>query len=102
MTFLKQPEGKVSQCRVRALPLHSEVKSFMERHETVIVLEINRDGQLYGIMRKEMPTELLTRIHCVAYAVTGFHHEQRYMRIKFWKCSRRWVHERQTKTCGQT
>ena len=66
--ILEATGRKVSQCRVRALPLHSEVKSFMERHETVIVLEINRDGQLYGIMRKEMPTELLTRIHCVAYS----------------------------------
>ena len=66
--ILEATGRKVSQCRVRALPLHSDVQSFMERHKTVIVLEINRDGQLYGIMRKEMPTELLTRIHCVAYS----------------------------------
>ena len=65
---LEETGRKVSQCRVRALPLHSEVKEFMERHETIIVLEVNRDGQLNGIMRKEMPTELLTRIHSVAFS----------------------------------
>jgi len=57
----------VSTCRVRALPYHSEVEGFIERHEKVIVLEINRDGQLYGILRKELPVHLLARLHSVAY-----------------------------------
>ena len=57
----------VSTCRVRALPYHSEVEGFIERHENVVVLEINRDGQLYGILRKELPVHLLARLHSVAY-----------------------------------
>ena len=57
----------VSTCRVRALPYHSEVEGFIERHENVVVLEINRDGQLYGILRKELPSNLLARLHSVAY-----------------------------------
>ena len=57
----------VSTCRVRALPYHSEVEGFIERHEKVIVLEINRDGQLCGILRKELPSNLLARLHSVAY-----------------------------------
>ena len=57
----------VSTCRVRALPYHSEVEGFIERHDKVIVLEINRDGQLYGILRKELPVQLLHRLHSVAY-----------------------------------
>jgi 2-oxoglutarate ferredoxin oxidoreductase subunit alpha len=57
----------VSTCRVRALPYHSEVEGFIERHDKVIVLEINRDGQLYGILRKELPVHLLPRLHSVAY-----------------------------------
>ena len=57
----------VSTCRVRALPYHSEVEDFIERHDKVIVLEINRDGQLYGILRKELPVHLLSRLHSVAY-----------------------------------
>ena len=59
---------KVSQCRVRALPFHSEVEAFVRRHEIVIVLEINRDGQLYGILRRELPNDLVTKVHSVAYS----------------------------------
>jgi len=59
---------KVSTCRVRALPLHSEVQGFVERHNTVIILEINRDAQLYGIIRKEFPNHLLNKMHSVAYS----------------------------------
>ena len=57
----------VSTCRVRALPYHSEVEDFIERHDKVIVLEINRDGQMYGILRKELPAHLIPKIHSVAY-----------------------------------
>jgi len=57
----------VSTCRIRALPYHSEVEAFIERHEKVIVLEINRDGQMYGILRKELPAHLVPRLHSVAY-----------------------------------
>lgn len=59
---------KVSQCRVRALPLHSGVEDFIRRHEHTIVLEINRDGQLYGILRKELPNDLVTKVRSVAYS----------------------------------
>ncbi|CAI8242774.1 MAG: 2-oxoglutarate oxidoreductase subunit KorA [Methanobacteriota archaeon] len=59
---------KVSQCRLRSLPAHSEIEKFIERHETTIVLEINRDGQLYGILRKEIPIELVPKLRSVAYS----------------------------------
>ncbi len=58
----------VSTCRVRALPYHSEVESFISRHDHNIVLEMNRDGQLFGILRKELPTSLLDKIYSVAYS----------------------------------
>ena len=57
---------KISQCRVRALPMSKEVDDFISRHEKTIVLEINRDGQMFGILRKELPVELLPRLHSVA------------------------------------
>ena len=59
---------KVSQCRLRALPAHSEIEKFIERHQTTIVLEINRDGQLYGILRKEIPIDLVPKLRSVAYS----------------------------------
>ena len=59
---------KVSQCRVRALPLSLEVEEFVRRHNKVIVLEINRDGQMYGILRKEIDTELVPKLYSVAFS----------------------------------
>ena len=59
---------KVSQCRVRSLPIHSEVESFIRRHRMTIVLEINRDGQLWGILRRELPNDIVGNVHSVAYS----------------------------------
>ena len=58
----------VSTCRVRALPVHPEVEAFIDRHDTNIILEINRDGQLYGILRREIPIRLVPKLHSVAYS----------------------------------
>ena len=66
--ILEQSGLSVSTCRVRALPYHSDLEGFIERHERVVVLEINRDGQLYGILRKELPVHLLPKMHSVAYS----------------------------------
>ena len=59
---------KVSQCRVRSLPIHSEVEAFIRRHRMTIVLEINRDGQLWGILRRELPNDIVGQVHSVAYS----------------------------------
>ena len=32
------------------------------------MLEINRDGQLFGIIRKEFPVDLIPKIHSVSYS----------------------------------
>lgn len=66
--LLEETGLSVSTCRVRALPLHPEVGEFIERHDKCIVLEINRDGQLYGILRREIPIHLVEKLHSVAYS----------------------------------
>ena len=66
--MLEESGLSVSTCRVRALPLHSDVEAFVRRHDRTIVLEINRDGQLFGIIRKEFPAELIPKIHSVSYS----------------------------------
>jgi 2-oxoglutarate/2-oxoacid ferredoxin oxidoreductase subunit alpha len=48
--------------RVRALPLSPDVAKFIARHERVYVVEQNRDGQLYGILRTELPTHLIPQL----------------------------------------
>ena len=66
--LLEETGLSVSTCRVRALPLHPGVGEFIERHDKCIVLEINRDGQLYGILRREIPIHLVEKLHSVAYS----------------------------------
>jgi 2-oxoglutarate/2-oxoacid ferredoxin oxidoreductase subunit alpha len=55
-----------SSLRLRALPIGPEVRAFVEEHERVVVVEMNRDGQLAGILRGELP-DLAGRIDSVAY-----------------------------------
>jgi len=66
--ILEETGLKVSQCRVRSLPLHSEVEAFIRRHRMTIVLEINRDGQLWGILRRELPNDIVGNVHSVAFS----------------------------------
>ena len=66
--LLEETGLSVSTCRVRALPLHPGVGEFIERHDKCVVVEINRDGQLYGILRREIPIHLVEKLHSVAYS----------------------------------
>jgi len=43
--------------RLRALPIGDEVAEFVSSHERVYVLDQNRDGQMYDILRLELPAE---------------------------------------------
>lgn len=58
---------KVDYLRVRALPLAPEVAAFIKRHDRVYVVEQNRDGQLYGILRTELPTHLIPRLESIRH-----------------------------------
>ncbi len=53
--------------RIRALPLTADVTAFVERHERVYVIEQNRDGQLHGILRAELPAELAGKLHSIRH-----------------------------------
>jgi 2-oxoglutarate ferredoxin oxidoreductase subunit alpha len=41
--------------RIRAIPFADEVKDFVEKHDKVYVLEINRDGQMHQILTIDLP-----------------------------------------------
>jgi 2-oxoglutarate ferredoxin oxidoreductase subunit alpha len=41
--------------RIRALPFNQDVTDFVQKHERVYVVENNFDGQLYQILRMELP-----------------------------------------------
>ncbi len=64
---LRESGIDVDYMRVRALPLSPEVATFVKRHERVYVVEQNRDGQLFGILRTELPTYLLDRLESIRH-----------------------------------
>lgn len=65
--ILREDGMEIDYLRVRALPLSQDVAAFIQRHERVYVIEQNRDGQLYGIMRAELPAHLLGRLHSIRH-----------------------------------
>jgi 2-oxoglutarate ferredoxin oxidoreductase subunit alpha len=52
---------------VRGLPLHPQVREFIARHQRVYVVEQNRDGQLEGLLRQELPGKLGDRLRSVRH-----------------------------------
>jgi 2-oxoglutarate/2-oxoacid ferredoxin oxidoreductase subunit alpha len=65
--FLRDAGIELNYMRVRALPLSPEVATFVKRHDRVYVVEQNRDGQLYGILRTELPTHLIGRLESIRH-----------------------------------
>jgi 2-oxoglutarate ferredoxin oxidoreductase subunit alpha len=57
----------VDYLRVRALPLSAQVVEFVSRHERVYVVEQNRDGQIYDLIRLELPPQLVDRLHSIRH-----------------------------------
>ena len=57
----------VDYLRLRALPLSDEVSAFVSRHERVYVVEQNRDGQVYDIVRLALSGELVGRVHSIRH-----------------------------------
>jgi 2-oxoglutarate ferredoxin oxidoreductase subunit alpha len=54
--LLSKEDGiKSDFLRVRAIPFTDEVTKFIEKHEQVIIVEQNRDGQMYQILLAEYP-----------------------------------------------
>ena len=53
--------------RVRALPLSDDVARFIARHDRVYVVEQNRDGQLFDLVRLALPPELIDRVRSIRH-----------------------------------
>ncbi len=52
--------------RLRAFPINGQVRDFVESHDRIYVVEMNRDGQAHQIISLEMP-DLATRLHSLAF-----------------------------------
>ncbi|WP_299432436.1 2-oxoacid:acceptor oxidoreductase subunit alpha [uncultured Meiothermus sp.] len=55
-----------SLLRLRALPINQAVRDFVAAHERVYVIELNRGGQMHGILQNELP-EFAGRLRSIAY-----------------------------------
>jgi 2-oxoglutarate/2-oxoacid ferredoxin oxidoreductase subunit alpha len=53
--------------RLRALPISDEVAAFVARHQHVYVVEQNRDGQLYDLIRLALPPDLVARVRSIRH-----------------------------------
>ena len=56
---------EVDFLRVRALPLSKAVTDFVREHERLYVVEMNRDGQLYDLIRLHLPADLVGRLSSI-------------------------------------
>jgi 2-oxoglutarate/2-oxoacid ferredoxin oxidoreductase subunit alpha len=57
----------VDYLRVRSLPLHPSVADFVATHDRVYVVEQNRDGQLYDLLRLELAPEVVGRVRSIRH-----------------------------------
>lgn len=57
---------KTSVMRLRALPFTLQVDRFIKKYEKIIVIEMNRDGQMYQLLCVNYP-EYSFKFHSVAY-----------------------------------
>jgi 2-oxoglutarate ferredoxin oxidoreductase subunit alpha len=53
--------------RVRAYPFTQEVDEFVARHETVYVVEQNRDGQLLNLLKIDLDPAYATKLHSITH-----------------------------------
>ncbi len=63
----KEAGKKTSFLRLRSIPFSNDVKEFVQKHEKVFIVEMNRDGQLYEELIIAMP-ELSSKLVSVAYS----------------------------------
>jgi len=56
----------VSSLRLKSLPPSDAVRAFIEEHDVAVVLEMNHDAQLFGILAAAFP-DLAPRLRSIAY-----------------------------------
>lgn len=68
MDQLKQEHDlDFNYCRVRAFPFTDEVKNFIRRHERIYVVDQNRDGQLYDLLRLDVEAGEVGKLRSVRH-----------------------------------
>jgi len=58
---------ETSYLRVRAYPFTDDLGAFIDAHDRLYVVEQNRDGQLLTLMKAELSTERVAKLHSVLH-----------------------------------
>lgn len=58
---LAQSGKSISRLRLRGIPFNNEVRHFIESHQRVYVLDLNRDGQMWQLLKLEF-SDLVTKL----------------------------------------
>ena len=70
---------QLDSMRLRAFPFNGEVREFIEKHPTVFVVELNRDGQMRSLLINDLevdPAKLVPVLHYDGLPITSkFIHE---------------------------
>ncbi len=53
--YLAEEDFPTDYMRIRGIPFHNSVREFVEAHERLYVIELNRDGQLHQLLTLEVP-----------------------------------------------
>ena len=64
---LRERGLEIDYLRLRALPLNGEVTDFVQRHEHVYVVEQNRDGQMYDLLRLHLAPDQAAKLRSVRH-----------------------------------
>jgi 2-oxoglutarate/2-oxoacid ferredoxin oxidoreductase subunit alpha len=51
---LEEEGTKINTCRIKSFPFHNDILDFIEQHDTVFVIEQNRDGQMRSLLINEL------------------------------------------------
>ena len=65
--LLRERGLPVDYLRIRALPLSASIADFVRQHERVYVIEQNRDGQMYDLLRLELAVDLAGRLRSIRH-----------------------------------
>ena len=60
-------DARTSYLRLLAYPFDKELTDFIRRHHHVYIVDQNRDGQLFELIRSDTPADLIERLRSVRY-----------------------------------
>jgi len=72
--YLEVEDIRTDYLRLRALPVGDEVKTFIQNHKRIYIIEMNRDGQMHKILVPEIPdcsTKMFSITHNDGLALTA-------------------------------